>query len=66
MADITLCTNMDCPIREHCKRADRTQISLNQAYQRFEFESKKIPGKELGYLVTCDFIKHKIDLDDKE
>jgi hypothetical protein len=38
MADITKCTNEQCPMADSCKRATEKSSGVNQSFQKFEFE----------------------------
>ena len=62
MADITLCTNTDCPLREGCYRFTAKPDPLWQSYARFDYSQRvvKHDGHPVDHHVWCDhFIDNK-------
>lgn len=45
MADITKCTNEECPLRISCYRWTATNSEINQWYSKFEFFEVEISGE---------------------
>jgi len=45
MADITKCTNQECPMKDSCKRVT-AKSSEFQSYENFEFKSLQIKDEQ--------------------
>ena len=56
MADITMCTSLNCPKREECYRTKANQSPL-QSWSNFEYTCNEDSG-------FCDFIKYKNERSD--
>ena len=64
MADITLCTNQECPLRSYCRRAVSPPNDQRQSYQRFELRERT--GRDpAGHLTHERYCLHMLPIPDK-